>query len=80
MTKYFQLDWKRPVPETLQLGAICDRWTEVNLINPFMILSLGSSNYDSSSMSTFGDSRNTHLFDCDPKHEPSGGGFKAPLP
>jgi hypothetical protein len=31
MTKYFQLDWQRPVPEQLQLGAICDRWTEVNI-------------------------------------------------
>ena len=29
MTKYFQLDWKRPVPEALQLGTMFDRWTEV---------------------------------------------------
>ena len=29
MTKYFKLEWQRDVPEALQLGAMCDRWTEV---------------------------------------------------
>ncbi|TRY75722.1 hypothetical protein TCAL_08675, partial [Tigriopus californicus] len=28
MTKFIQLDWKIPVPEDLQLGTNCDRWTE----------------------------------------------------
>jgi hypothetical protein len=32
MTKYFQLDWKRPVPDALQLGTTCDRWSEVSFV------------------------------------------------
>ena len=28
MTKYFELDWKRPVPDDLLKGLKCDRWTE----------------------------------------------------
>lgn len=28
MTKYFELDWKRPVSQLLLDGAQCDRWTE----------------------------------------------------
>ena len=32
MTKYFELDWKIPVPQPLQDGAVFDRWTEVRHI------------------------------------------------
>ncbi len=28
MTKYFEFQWKIPVPDALQGGAVCDRWTE----------------------------------------------------
>ena len=31
MTKYCELDWKIPVPQTLVDGAVCDRWIEVIL-------------------------------------------------
>ncbi len=34
MTKYFELAWKIPVPQPLQDGAICDRWTEVVFLTP----------------------------------------------
>ncbi len=29
MTKYFEFQWRIPVPEALLAGAVCDRWTEV---------------------------------------------------
>ena len=28
MTKYVEFGWKRPVPDSLLAGAVCDRWTE----------------------------------------------------
>ena len=31
MTKYFKLEWERPVHEAMQAGAVCDRWTEVRI-------------------------------------------------
>jgi len=39
MTKAYKLNWHIPVPQELQDGALCDRWTEVIELN-FCTLSI----------------------------------------